>query len=75
MKKINAFANVLMCVSLGLWAIKALLDYSNNTRHIELFATNGWFWYDDVLLWGNCIIPIIAVCWIAKFLVCKKIKG
>ena len=75
MKKVNTFVNVLMCVSLGLWVIKALLDYNNYTRHVELYATNGWFWYDDVLLWGYYIIPIIAICLIVKFLVYRKLKG
>ena len=75
MKKINIFLNVLICTSLGLWMIRAMLSYINYTRHVELFATNGWSWYDDVLIWGNYTIPIIIVCLIAKILICKKIKS
>lgn len=74
MKKFNVFANVLICFSVGLWAIKAVLDYNNYTRHVELFAANGWFWYDDVLLWGKYIIPIVATCFIAKFVFHKKLN-
>jgi len=72
MKKLNGFANVLICVSLGLWAIQALLSYNNYTRHIELYATEGWLWYTDVLAWGKFIIPIVVVCLIAKFIFRKK---
>ena len=44
MKKLNVFANVLICSSLGLWIMKALLDYNNYTRHVELFKLpNGGY--------------------------------
>ena len=72
MKKFSIFANILICVSLGLWVIKALLDYNNYTRHIELFATNGWLWYTDALALGNYIIPIIVMCFIVKYIFRKK---
>ena len=72
MKIIKVLANVLICVSLGLLAIRALLSYINYTRHIELFASEGWFWYTDVLVWGKYIIPILAVCLIAKLILRKK---
>ena len=72
MKKLNVFANVLICSSLGLWVIKALLNYNNYTRHVELFTTNGWLWYTDVLAWGKYIVPIIIVCIIIKFVLSKK---
>ena len=74
MKKINIFINVLICTSLGLWVMRAILSYINYTRHIELFATNGWFWYDDVLIWGKYIIPIVVVCLITKIFLYKKAK-
>ena len=74
MKKINNFINILICTSLGLWVIQALLSYNNYTRHVELYAANGWFWYDDVLLWGKFIIPIVVTCLIAKFVIHKKLK-
>ena len=72
MKKLNVFANVLICSSLGLWVIKALLDYNNYTRHVALFTTNGWLWYTDVFAWGKYIVPIIIVCIIIKFVLSKK---
>ena len=75
MKKINNFINILICTSLGLWVIQAMLSYSNYTRHVELYATNVWFWYDDVMVWGKYIIPTIAVCLIAKFIIYKRVKG
>ena len=75
MKKIYNFSNILICTSLGLWVIQAVLSYINCTRHVELYATNGWFWYDDVLVWGKYIIPTIVVCLIAKFIIYKRVKG
>ena len=72
MKKCNVFANILICASLGLWAIKTLLDYNNYTRHIALFAANGWLWYTDALSWGKYIIPIVLICLIVKFVFRKK---
>ena len=72
MKKLNVFANVLICSSLGLWIIKASLDYNNYTRHVELFTANGWLWYTDILAWGKYIVPIITVCIIIKFILSKK---
>ena len=67
MKKLNVFANVLICSSLGLWVIKALLDYNNYTRHVELYAAHGWLWYEDVLAWGKCILPIVVICLVVKY--------
>lgn len=75
MKKVNNFINILICTSLVLWGIKVLLDYNNYTRHVALFAANGWFWYDDVLLWGKYIISIIVTCLIAKFVIHKRMKA
>ena len=72
MKRFNVFANVLIYVSLSLWAIQALLSYNNYTRHVELYAAEGWLWYTDVLTWGRYIIPMVAVCLIAKFIFHKK---
>ena len=71
MKRVKILANVLICSSLGLWVMKALLDHNNYTRHIELFAANGWHWYTDVLAWGKYIIPIVAICLVVKFILRK----
>ena len=71
MKKINHVLNFIIGASLCLWMMKALLDCVNYTRHIELFAANGWLWYDNVLPWGKVIIPIVAICSIAKFIIHK----
>lgn len=75
MKKLSVFANILLYVSLGVWAAKALLDYVNYTRHVPLFAENGWFWYEDALLWGAYIIPIVVSCLIARYLFSKMEKS
>ena len=72
MKKLNVFDNVLIYASLGLLAIRALLSYNNYTRHVELFASEGWVWYTDVFEWGKFIIPIVIVCIVAKFISRKK---
>ena len=72
MKKLNVFVNILMCASLGLWAIQSLLSYNNYTRHVELYAANGWLWYTDALAWGKYIIPIVILCLIAKFILRKR---
>ena len=72
MKKINLFANILICVSFGIWVIRALLSYINYTRHVDLFVTEGWLWYADVLVWGKYIIPVVVVCLTSKFLLNKK---
>ena len=72
MKKFDILANVLICASLGLWVIKALLDYNNYTRHVELFADNGWLWYTDFLAWGKCIIPIVVICLVVKYIFRRK---
>ena len=72
MKKINLFANILICVSMGFWVIRALLSYINYTRHVALFATEGWLWYTDVLVWGKYIIPVVVVCLVSKFFLNKK---
>ena len=74
MKKLNILVNILICASLSLWAIQALLSYHNYTRHVALFAANGWHWYDHVLPWGKYVIPIAAVCFLVKFLICRKTK-
>lgn len=74
MKKLNVFANVLICVSLGLWAVRALLSYNNYTRHVELFAAEGWLWYTDVLAWGKYIIPVVVILLILKIVIRKKLK-
>ena len=71
-RKLNIYANVLICSSLGLWVIKALLDYNNFTRHVELFDANGWLWYTDVLAWSKYVIPIVAVCTVFKFVLHRK---
>ena len=72
MKKINHLMTVLTAAALGLWVIKALLDYHNYTRHIDLFAANGWTWYEDAMSWGTYIVPLVAVCLIAKLVIRKK---
>ena len=69
MKKFLYFINLLVCTSIGLWVIKALLDYNNYTRHTELYATNGWLWYTDVFLWGKYVVLIVAVLLIVKMLI------
>jgi len=74
MKKVNSFITFLMYISLGLWGIKALLDYNNYTRHVELFADNGWFWYEDALRWGMYIVPIVVICFFAKIMILKNKK-
>ena len=71
MKKINHVLNFMIGASLFLCAMKALLDYVNYTRHIELFAANGWLWYDNVLPWGKVSIPLVVICLIAKFIIRK----
>ena len=72
MKKLKVITNVIICVSWGLLAIRALLSYINYTRHIELFAAEGWFWYTDVIMWGKYIIPIVVVCVVVKIILHKK---
>ena len=72
MKKLNVIANILICLSLGLLVIRALLSYNNYMRHVELFNANGWFWYTDVLEWGKYILPIVGLCVIVKFILRKK---
>jgi len=72
MKKANIFMNILICTSLGIWVIQALLSYNNYTRHVELYAAEGWLWYTDVLAWGKIIIPIVTVCLIVKIIVRKR---
>ena len=71
MKKINHILNFFIWTSLSLWAMKAILDYVNYTRHIELFAANRWLWYDNILLWGKVIIPFVVICLITKFIIRK----
>ena len=71
-RKLNIYANVILYSSLGLWVIKALLDYNNYTRHVELFAANDWLWYTDVLVWAKYIILIAVVCIVVKFVLPKK---
>ena len=72
MKKFDILANVLVCSSLGLWVIKVLLDYNNYTRHVELYANNGWLWYTDGLAWGRCILPIVVICLVVKYILRRK---
>lgn len=71
-RKLNIYANVILYSSLGLWVIKALLDYNNYTRHVELFAANGWLWYTDALTWSKYIIPIVVVSIVIKLFLRKK---
>lgn len=73
MQKCNIFINILICVSLGLWGIQALLSYNNYTRHVELYTDNGWVWYTDVLSRGKYIVPIVVALLIAKFVINKKL--
>ena len=73
MRRINFFINTIICVLLGLWGIQALLSYNNYTRHVELYAANGWVWYTDVLSWGKYIVPIVVALLIAKFVIHKKL--
>ena len=72
MKKSNILADILTWLSLGLWLIKALLDYNNYTRHVELYAAHGWLWYADVLSWGKFILPIVVICLFLKYIFRKK---
>ena len=72
MKKLHSFTNVLIFFSLGLWAIKAFLDYTNYTRHVALFAANGWVWYTDTLAWGKWILPVVVICLIAQLFLRRK---
>lgn len=71
-RKLNIYVNVFLCLSLTLWVIKALLDYNNYTRHVELFAANGWLWYTDALTWSKYIIPIVVVSIVIKLVLRKK---
>lgn len=71
-RKLNIYANVLICSSLGLWIIKALLDYNNYTRHVELFGANDWLWYTEVLAWVKYSFPILVVCIVFKVALRKK---
>ena len=66
MKKLNVISNILICLSLVILGMRALLSYNNYTRHVELFADNGWLWYTDVLTWGMYILPIVGLCIIVK---------
>ena len=72
MKKLNVFAGILIYASLGLLAIRAFLSYNNYTRHVELFASEGWVWYTDVFAWAKFIIPIVIVCIVLKLISRKK---
>lgn len=72
MKKANIFMNILILASVSVLVMRAILSYINYTRHIALFAVNGWLWYDDVFAWGKYIIPVIAVCAIIKTIASKK---
>lgn len=72
MKKLNIFLNVIMGAALVLWGIQAMLSYQNYTRHVELFAQNGWYWYTNVLAWGKVVVPVVAACLILKFVFRKK---
>lgn len=72
MKKFNILVNTLIWLSLALWLIKALLDYNNYTRHVELYAAHGWVWYADVLAWGKCVLPIVVICLVVKYIFRKK---
>ena len=74
MKKIRVFTNLIICVSLSLWAIQALLAYNNYTRHVELYAASGWLWYTDSLNWGKSIIPLVIVCLIVKSILQRKME-
>ena len=71
-KKLKLFANILLWMSLGLLAARALLSYNNYTRHVELFAAEGWLWYTDVFVWAKYILPITMVCLIVKIILQKK---
>lgn len=71
MKRFDHVLNLIIGASLTIWVMKALLDYVNYTRHLELFAANGWLWYDSVLLLGKGIIPIVAICFITKLAIRK----
>ena len=72
MKKANTLLNILLCAVPLLWAVWALLCYQNYTRHVELFAANGWLWYTEVLAWGKWALPLIALCLITKCLLRRK---
>ena len=74
MKKLNVLLNVIPGVAVGLWGIQALLAYQNYTRHIELFARNGWFWYTDTLEWGKCVVPLVVGCLVVKLVAKQKSK-
>ena len=71
MKKINRLASVLLA-SLVFWMIQAALSYHNYTRHVALYAANGWTWYDDTVSWGVYIVPTVIACLVAKFVIHKK---
>ena len=72
MKRFRVCINILICLSLGLWFIKALLDYNNYTRHVALFAANGWLWYTDVVAWGKYVLLVVAICLVAKYISRRK---
>ena len=44
----------------------------HTTRHVELFAANGWLWYTDALTWSKYIIPIVVVSIVIKLVLRKK---
>jgi hypothetical protein len=75
MKKVNNFMNILIFVLVSVLVMRAILSYINYTRHIALFAVNGWLWYEDVFVWGKYIVPVMVVCVIVKMIVSKKMQN
>lgn len=74
LKKVNTFINMLMVTFPVIFAVSAVLKYSDYKSHPDLYAAQSAPWYLNIQITGILLVIILIVCVVIKLLIRSKMK-
>lgn len=73
-KRINQLLNIIIGSSVGVFIGYGIYVYSHYRKYPALYAMQSAPWYTGILVYGVITLIVLAVCFILKITIRKKIS-
>ena len=74
LQRINQLLNIIMGSSVGVFVGHGIYVYSHYRKYSDLYRTYSAPWYTSILFYGVILLIALAVCFILKVVIQKKMK-
>lgn len=71
-KRINNILNIAMIGSIMIFVLYTIYKYYNYKTNPSFYMVQSAPWYINVELYGFCLLIVLIILWVIKFIIRKK---